>query len=88
MGEREVRGLVQTIAVASAPGGVIVSWNQQGVNTMKLPRNLGPSARLGYVLVGLGCVGLAVLAPSLRGFWAVIVGLAGVVIAAEGAAGF
>ncbi len=55
---------------------------------MKLIPNLGPAARLLYVVIGAGLVALAVLAPFLRGPWPLVAGLAGAVIMAEGAAGF
>ena len=55
---------------------------------MNLIRNLGPATRVSYVVFGLVMVGLAVWLPYLSGLWAVVVGLLGTVVVAEGAVGF
>lgn len=55
---------------------------------MRLVPNLGPAMRVVYVLVGLGLIALALLAPFLHRPWPLITALVGAVIVAEGAAGF
>lgn len=55
---------------------------------MKLPRNLGPQARVGYVLTGAALLAAALLVPALGPPWSWIAGFFGVVVIAEGAVGF
>lgn len=54
---------------------------------MKLVPNLGPKMRLLYALVGLGLVVLSVVGP-LQGTRAVVVGILGGGLIAEGAVGY
>lgn len=55
---------------------------------MKIIPNLGPKARLGYVLFGVGLLALAVVAPFLESPWSFLVGAFGAIVAIEGAVGF
>ncbi len=54
---------------------------------MQLVRNLRTKERLGYLLVGLALIVVAV-APVLGWPWSLVAGIVGAVIAVEGLAGF
>jgi hypothetical protein len=55
---------------------------------MKFQPNIGLITRVLYVVAGFVFLGLAWLAPSLRGNLAVVVGLLGVIVVVEGVVGF
>ncbi|MEE8201672.1 MAG: hypothetical protein V3R29_10945 [Candidatus Acidoferrales bacterium] len=55
---------------------------------MKIIPNLGPKARLGYVVVGGILLIAGATSPYLSGVWAWLVGALGVIVIVEGAIGF